>query len=100
MIVVTRFQDPGPGFESEAKRVIAWWARCQGCRALDLVRNLDDPDLWAIVGRWDCVGDYRRSFNGYDAKVILMPLLSLAVDEPTAYLPAEEVGHNFPRTNY
>ena len=62
-----------------------------------MVQNLDDPELWAIVSRWESVGDYRRSFNGYDAKMILTPLLSRAIDEPSAFLPPEELGENIPR---
>jgi hypothetical protein len=49
------------------------------------------------VGRWESVGAYRRSFNGYEAKMLLTPLLAAAVDEPTAYLPPEELGENAPR---
>ncbi|WP_231979100.1 hypothetical protein [Tessaracoccus coleopterorum] len=63
------------------------------------MRNLDDPDLWAIVGHWESVGAYRRSFNGYEAKMLLTPLLSMAIDEPSAYLPPDEVGSNLPRIN-
>ncbi|MHA6512022.1 antibiotic biosynthesis monooxygenase family protein [Tessaracoccus sp. Z1128] len=97
MIVLTRFSAPGPGFIDEARAVVAWWAQRPGCLGIDLVRNLDDPDLFAIVGRWVNVGDYRRSFNGYDAKMILTPLLSRAIDEPSAFLPVDELGANVPR---
>ena len=61
------------------------------------MQNLDAPDLFALVGRWASVGEYRRSFNGYDAKMILTPLLSRAVDEHSAYLPVEEMSVNVPR---
>ena len=97
MLVITRFASPGPGFLAEARAVVDWWAARPGCLGIDLVQNLDDPDLFALVGRWASVGEYRRSFNGYDAKMILTPLLSRAVDEPSAYLPVEEMSVNVPR---
>ncbi|NHB83790.1 antibiotic biosynthesis monooxygenase [Tessaracoccus sp. HDW20] len=78
---------------------VEWWSERPGCLGIDVVRNLDDPDLWAIVGHWESVGAYRRSFNGYEAKMLLTPLLSMAIDEPSAYLPPDEVGSNLPRIN-
>ena len=100
MLVISRFSSPGPHFVEEAQAVIGWWSARPGCLGIELVRNLDDPELYALVGRWASVGDYRRSFNGYDAKMVLTPLLSRAVDEPSAYLPADEVGDNRPRGSY
>lgn len=97
MLAISRFASPGPTFQQEAEAAVAWWAQRPGCLGIDVVRNLDDSDLWAIVSRWESVGAYRRSFNGYDAKVILTPLLSRAMDEPSAYLPPGEVGENIPR---
>ena len=53
--------------------------------------------LWAIVSRWADIGSYRRAFNGTDAKLVLVPLLSLAIDEPSAYAEPASVGENRPR---
>jgi quinol monooxygenase YgiN len=92
MLAVIRFRAPGPTFEAEARAVAQWWAERPGCLGIELVRNLDDQELWALVGRWESVGAYRRSFNGYEAKMLLTPLLAAALDEPTAYLPPEELG--------
>lgn len=97
MLVITRFASPGAGFLAEAQAVVNWWSGRPGCLGIELVQNIDDPDLFALVGRWSSVGDYRRSFNGYEAKLVLTPLLSRAVDEPSAYLPADELGRNIPR---
>jgi hypothetical protein len=47
--------------------------------------NLDEPGLWALVTRWADVGSYRRALQGYEAKVVVVPLLSEALDEPSAY---------------
>lgn len=97
MFAISRFRAPGPGFEELAAPVVEWWSARPGCLSLDLVRNLDDPQLWALIGRWDSVGSYRRSFNGYEAKLVLTPLMMHAVDEPSAFLPPEELGVNTPR---
>lgn len=90
MLAICRFKSSDPAFQAAAETVVAWWRARPGCEGIDLVRNLDDPQLWALVGRWRSVGDYRRSFNGYEAKMMLTPLLLQAVDEPSAYLPPDE----------
>jgi len=89
--------DASAQFHADADVAVAQFAASAGCRGAELVRNLDDPWLWAIVSRWEQVGDYRRAFNGTPAKLALIPLLSLAIDEPSAYAEPNEVGENYPR---
>lgn len=97
LLAISRFRDPAPGFEQGARAVVEFWRGKDGCRFVELVRNLDEQSLWAIVSHWESVGAYRRSFSGHEAKMVLTPVLSLAVDEPSAYLPPEELGENQPR---
>ena len=97
MLAISRFRTTDPSFGDQATPVVEWWAARPGCEGIELVQNLDDPELWAMVGRWDSVGSYRRSFNGYEAKALLTPLLSMAIDEPSAYLPPADLGINLPR---
>lgn len=100
MVVVNRFhvaQDAAASFSGRADAVAAFFGSCPGCEGAEVVRNLDDPELWAIVTRWADVGSYRRSFNGYEAKMALMPLLGEAIDEPSAYADPADVGFNVPR---
>lgn len=100
MLAVSRFRVSPAGeasFVARARDAVTFFATRAGNRSAELVQNLDEPDLWAIVTHWDAVGAYRRSFNGYDAKVILVPLLSEAIDEPSAYAEPAEVGTNIPR---
>lgn len=68
-----------------------------GVEAVDLVANIDDPELWALVSRWPDVGHYRRAISGAAATYALMPVMAYAIDEPSAYLPPEELGENVPR---
>ena len=42
-------------------------------------------DLLVIRSEWDSVGAYRRGMSSFDVKVTAVPLLSTAIDEPSAY---------------
>ena len=96
MFAISRFE-ADEDFADLAKPVVEFWEKCTGCQWVQVVQNLDEPRLWAIVSQWDSVGAYRRSFSGYEAKMTLTPVLSRAIDEPSAYLPPDEVGTNQPR---
>lgn len=101
MIALSRFRVPADGateFRDRAEAAVAFFRGRPGCQDAELAQNLDEPDLWVIVSRWENVGSYRRAFNGYDAKIVLVPLLSEAVDEPGAYDAPEHVGENVPRS--
>lgn len=50
-----------------------------------LGRNVDDPELWVLVTRWQDVGSYRRALSSYEVKLHAVPTLSLAIDEPSGY---------------
>jgi quinol monooxygenase YgiN len=84
-------------FRADAEVAVAQFGASAGCQGAELLQNLDDPQLWSIVSRWEQVGSYRRAFNGTAAKMALIPLLSLAIDEPGAYTGPDEVGDNIPR---
>jgi hypothetical protein len=81
----------------QARAVVEQFSSAAGSLGAELVQNLDEPGLWAIVSRWADVGSYRRAFNGTAAKLVLVPLLSLAIDEPSAYADPASVGENRPR---
>jgi quinol monooxygenase YgiN len=100
VISISRFQvEPASAdrFRADAEVAVAQFASSVGCLGAELVRNLDDPRLWTILSRWQQVGDYRRAFNGTPAKLALIPLLSLAIDEPSAYDDPAVLGLNRPR---
>jgi hypothetical protein len=60
-------------------------ARQKGFVAAQVGRNLDDPELLALNLEWENVGSYRRALSPYEVKLTAVPLLSQAIDEPTAY---------------
>ncbi|GAB3702318.1 antibiotic biosynthesis monooxygenase family protein [Mariniluteicoccus flavus] len=100
MIVVNRFRvtdADGLAFHAAAEPAVALLRTKAGLQSVDLVQNLDEPDLWALVTRWDHVGAYRRALGGFESKMTLVPFLSRSIDEPSAYDAPEHVGENLPR---
>lgn len=85
-MVITRFRVVDPeAFTERVQRALEVLGAKPGFLTAGLERNLDDPDLWALVTRWQNVGSYRRALQGYESKTVVVPLLSDALDEPSAY---------------
>lgn len=100
MIVLNRFEVPEDEtnrFLDQARAAVAVLEQRPGFVSADLGRNVDAPSLWTITTRWQNVGSYRRALQGYEAKTAVVPLLSLAIDEPSAYDDPELAGDNQPR---
>ncbi|HET9872524.1 MAG TPA: antibiotic biosynthesis monooxygenase family protein [Propionibacteriaceae bacterium] len=100
MIVLTRFRVADgqvDTFADQARVAIAVLRDRDGFISADLGRNIDEPELWTITTRWRNVGSYRRALQGYEVKMRVVPLLSQALDEPSAYDDVELVGENRPR---
>jgi len=72
-------------FRVGLERAHATLAERPGYVAGHIGRNVDDPTLWALVTTWEHVGAYRRALSAYDVKLHAVPLLSRALDEPSAY---------------
>ena len=88
MLVVNRFrvdEADAEAFRVDLEAAHAVMAQQRGYEGGDLGRNVDDPALWTMVTRWRDVGSYRRCLSSYDVKVGAVPLLSRALDEPSAY---------------
>lgn len=88
MIVLSRFTVPeseADGFVVQAEQAVAVLRGKEGLLSLDFGHNLDDRELWTITTRWRDVGSYRRALSGIESKMVVVPLLSRAVDEPSAY---------------
>jgi Antibiotic biosynthesis monooxygenase len=92
LVVVTRFRVGGPeagAFPEEAHAALGALALRPGYVDGHVGRNVDDPDLWVLTTTWRDVGSYRRALSDYDVKVTAVPLLSRAIDEPSAYESVE-----------
>ncbi|WP_432558107.1 antibiotic biosynthesis monooxygenase family protein [Granulicoccus sp. GXG6511] len=98
MIVVNRFRG-GPDFDARLAPVVEILRGKPGFLDAQVGQNLDEPDLWVLVTRWENVGSYRRALGGIESKMVVVPLLSEAIDEPSAYAAPDVVGENLPRSN-
>lgn len=88
LIVVTRHRvDDGSAtaFAGRAHSALGVLAARPGFVDGAVGRNLDDPALWTITTTWRDVGSYRRALSHVDVKMVAVPLLSTALDEPSAY---------------
>ncbi len=88
VIVITRYSVPEAdtaAFQTDAAAAIEVLSRRPGFRGHRVGRAADDPCLWTVVTEWDGAGFYRRALSDFDVKVNAVPLLSRAIDEPTAF---------------
>lgn len=101
VIVINRFRvsaDDADAFRRDLDAAVDVLGARPGFESSDAGRNVDDPELWSLVTRWENVGAYRRALSAYDVKVTAVPLLSRAIDEPSAYEPLTgELNRNIPR---
>ena len=94
MFAVTRLRAQGKDGEALAAAVaplLAALSARPGFRDGELGRSADDPALWALITRWDGVGSYRRALSAAEVKITGAPVWVHAVDEPSVYLPHEDV---------
>jgi len=94
VFAVTRFRAQGADGEALAVAVVpllAALAARPGFRDGELGRSADDPDLWALVTRWDGVGAYRRALSAAEVKITGAPVWVHALDEPSVYLVHEDI---------
>lgn len=88
MLVVNRFHGPADqadGLRADLAAAHELLASKPGYVDGHLGRNLDEPELWVLSTRWESVGAYRRALSSYDVKLAAVPILSRAIDEPSAY---------------
>ena len=88
LVVVTRYLVPavdGTTFRERAREALDALAGQPGCRGGHVGRSMDEPHRWLLQTEWESVGAYRRALSSYDVKVRAVPVMYLAIDEPTAY---------------
>jgi quinol monooxygenase YgiN len=88
VIVVSRFRVPAAeagAFRDDLERAHDALAARPGYLDGRIGRNVDDPELWVLSTTWEHVGAYRRALSSYDVKLTAVPVLSRALDEPSAY---------------
>lgn len=95
MLVVTRYRVPrelAVEFREQARAALRVLAAQRGWVGGQVGRSTDDATLWVLSSQWRDVGSYRRALSAYDVKVHVVPLLSRAIDEPTAFEALTTVG--------
>jgi hypothetical protein len=85
VLVVNRFRADDLALRADLQAALAVLSGQVGFEDGRLGRSVDDPSLWVMVTRWRDVGSYRRALSSYDVKVGAVPLLSRAIDEPSAF---------------
>jgi hypothetical protein len=88
VLVVNRFRVPleeGESFRADLQDALDALGERPGHLTGTIGRNVDDPTLWVLTTTWEHVGAYRRALSAYDVKLRAVPILSRAVDEPSAY---------------
>jgi hypothetical protein len=78
-------QEQGHDFLRRAQHALAVLGTQTGYLRGRVGRAADDPTLWVLTTEWEHVGAYRRALSAYDVRVHAVPLLSSAIDEPSAY---------------
>ena len=92
VIVVNRFRVPegdAADFRAALEQAHATVAAQAGYLRGRVGRNVDDPTLWVLTTEWEGPGAYRRALSAYDVKLTAVPVLSRAIDEPSAFESVE-----------
>ncbi len=98
LVVITRHRVPTQEQETflpAARAAIAVLAEQTGFLDGSVGQATDEEGLFVLTTRWVGVGAYRRALSSFDVKMTAIPLLSTAVDEPSAF---EVVHHRTPDT--
>ncbi len=90
MLLVCRFTVPVSDVESftaRTARALELLTAQPGCRRASLNRSTDESDLFVLTAEFDSVVAYRRAMSPFEVREHVIPLLSEASAEPSAYEP-------------
>jgi hypothetical protein len=88
VVLSTRYCVPeaeGATFLAQARTALAVLIAQRGALQARVGRATDDPQLWIMTCEWESVGAYRRALGAYEVKLHAVPLMSGAIEEPTAF---------------
>jgi quinol monooxygenase YgiN len=88
VLVVTRYAVPpeeAAEFRERCRAALEALVACPGCTGGSAGPALDDPSLWVLSTTWESVGAYRRALSSYQVKLMAVPLMYRALDEPSAF---------------
>lgn len=86
MISLLRFRPADEDeFTAAVREALDVIGACAGFVRATLGRATDDPELWVLLTEWESVGAFRRGLGGSAVRMVAMPLLMQAMDEPNAF---------------
>ena len=88
MLAIARFSVPlaqSQEFADQLEVAKDALSQREGFIDAELGQNLDDPTLWVLMTQWKNVGSYRRALSSLEVKMLAVPVLAQALDEPGAY---------------
>ena len=88
MIAIARFTvqlADAKQFHKDLVVAQAAFSACSGYLNGYIGQSLDDTSLWSLTTVWENVGSYRRALSNNQVKMVAIPLLATAIDEPGAY---------------
>lgn len=88
VLVVTRYRvdhDDRAAFRADGLAALEVLTARPGCTGGHLGRAVDEPGLWTLTTTWESVGAYRRALSDHQVKLVAVPLMYRAIDEPTAF---------------
>ena len=88
MLVLLRFvvsEAEFPGFIDGARDAITALSECPGFVRARAGRSVEDHTAATIALEFVDVGSYRRAISSSEVKMRAIPLLSRAIDEPSAF---------------
>jgi quinol monooxygenase YgiN len=81
-------------FQAEAEQALRLLAERPGFVRGTVGRATDDAGSWLLLTEWESVGAYRRGLGGYQVKLLATPLLSQALDQPSAFEELLSIGED------
>lgn len=85
LLVSMRFRDDDPSLLAPLHDALAAFGAFAGFERGYVARSIDEVTLLTLTMIWRDVGSYRRALSNFDIKVTVVPLLSRAIDEPSAF---------------
>ena len=79
-------------FQEQAEQALRLLAERPGFVRGSVGRATDDAGSWLLFTEWESVGAYRRGLGGYQVKLLATPLLSQAIDQPSAFEELLRIG--------
>jgi heme-degrading monooxygenase HmoA len=85
-LAISRYRVPvDVDFLPRVRSALATLAECPGFEYGSVGQSTDETDLLVITTRWSSVGAYRKALSRFDVKTEVVPLLSMAENESTAF---------------